>query len=83
VELEFAQSIFSNFGLKESIVNVKRIESGLINSTFIVNSKTNSYILQAINTSILTNYEDGLENILTIGNCSQKEKLPLLVSSSN
>ena len=76
MELEFAQSILSNFGLKESIVSVKRIESGLINSTFIVNSSNNSYILQAINTNIFPNYEKGLENILTVGNWIKKKNYP-------
>ena len=76
MELEFAQSILSNFGLKESIFSVKRIESGLINSTLIVNSKTNSYILQAINTNVFPNYEDGLENILTVGNWLKKKNYP-------
>ena len=68
MELEFAQSILSNFGLKEPIVSIKRVESGLINSTLVLISKTNSYILQAINTNIFPNYEKGLENILTVGN---------------
>jgi len=68
VELKFAQSILLGFGLKESIVTIKKVESGLINSTFVLNSKTNSYILQAINTNIFPNYEKGLENILTVGN---------------
>ena len=68
MELEIAQSILSNFGLKESIVSIKRVESGLINSTFVLNSSNNSYILQAINTNIFPNYKKGLENILTVGN---------------
>ena len=68
MELELAQSLLSNFGLKESIVSLKRVESGLINSTFVLNSKTNSYILQSINTNVFSNYEKGLENILTVGN---------------
>ena len=76
MELEFAQSILSNFGLKESIITIKRVESGLINSTFVLNSKTNSYILQAINTNIFPNYEKGLENILTIGNWLKKKNYP-------
>ena len=63
-----AQRILSGFGLKESIVSFKRIESGLINSTFVLNSNNNTYILQAINTNIFPNYEKGLENILTVGN---------------
>ena len=76
MELEFAQSILSNFGLKESIVSIKGIESGLINSTFQLNSKTNSYIIQAINTNIFPNYQDGLENILTVGNWIKKKNYP-------
>ena len=76
MELEFAQSILLNFGLKDSIVSVKRIESGLINTTFVINSKTNSYILQAINTNIFPNYEKGLENILTVGNWLKKKNYP-------
>ena len=76
MELEFALSILSNFGLKESIVSIKRIESGLINSTFLLNSKTNSYILQAVNTNIFPNYEKGLENILTVGNWLNKKNYP-------
>ena len=68
MELEFAQSILSRFGLKEPVVSIKRVESGLINSTFVLNSSNNSYILQAINTNIFPNYEKGLENILTVGN---------------
>ena len=73
MELEFAQSILSNFGLKESIITIKRVESGLINSTFVLNSKTNSYILQSINTNIFPNYEKGLENIITVGNWLKKK----------
>jgi thiamine kinase-like enzyme len=76
VELEFAQSILDKFNVKESIVSTKRIESGLINSTFVVNSKGNSYILQAVNTNIFPNYEKGLENILTVGNWLKKKKYP-------
>ena len=68
MELELAQSLLSSFGLKESIVSLKRVESGLINSTFVLDSKTNSYILQSINTNVFHNYEKGLENILTVGN---------------
>jgi hypothetical protein len=73
VELELAQSLLSNFGFKESIVSFKRVESGLINSTFVLNSKTNSYILQSINTNVFPNYEKGLENILTVGNWLKKK----------
>ena len=73
MELELAQSLLSNFGLKESIVSFKRVESGLINSTFVLNSKTNSYILQSINTNVFPNYEKGLENILTVGNWLKKK----------
>ena len=78
MELEFAQSILSNFGLKESIVSIKGIESGLINSTFQLNSKTNSYIIQAINTNIFPNYEKGLENILAVGNWLKSKNYPYL-----
>jgi len=73
VELELAQSLLSNFGLKEPIVSFKRVESGLINSTFVLNSKTNSYILQSINTNVFSNYEKGLENIITVGNWLKKK----------
>ena len=76
MELKFAQSLLSNFGLKESIVSFKRVESGLINSTFILNSKTNSYILQSINTNVFPNYEKGLENILTVGNWLKRKNYP-------
>jgi len=76
VELEFAQSILLGFGLKESIVSIKRVESGLINTTFVLNSSNNSYILQAINTNIFPNYEKGLENILTVGNWLKKKNYP-------
>ncbi len=76
MELELAQSILLGFGLKESIVSFKRVESGLINSTFVLNSKTNSYILQAINTNIFPNYEKGLENILTVGNWLKRKNYP-------
>ena len=79
MELEFAQSVLSNFGLRESIGSIKRVESGLINSTFVINSKTNSYILQAINTNIFPNYEKGLENILTVGNWLKKKNYPYLL----
>jgi thiamine kinase-like enzyme len=76
VELKFAQSILLGFGLKESIVTLKKVDSGLINSTFVLNSKTNSYILQAINTNIFPNYEKGLENILTVGNWLKRKNYP-------
>jgi len=76
VELEFAQSILLGFGLKESIVSIKRVESGLINSTFVLNSSNNSYVLQAINTNIFPNYEKGLENILTVGNWLKRKNYP-------
>ena len=76
MELKFAQSILLGFGLKESIVTLKKVDSGLINSTFVLNSKTNSYILQAINTNIFPNYEKGLENILTVGNWLKKKNYP-------
>ena len=76
MELEFAQSVLLNFGLKDSIVSVKRIESGLINTTFVLNSKANSYILQAINTKVFPNHEKGLENILTVGNWLKSKNYP-------
>ena len=76
MELEFAQSILLGFGLKESIVSIKRVESGLINSTFVLNSSNNSYVLQAINTNIFPNYEKGLENILTVGNWLKRKNYP-------
>ena len=76
MELKFAQSILLGFGLKESIVTIKKVESGLINSTFVLNSSNNSYILQAINTNIFPNYKKGLENILTVGNWLKKKNYP-------
>lgn len=76
MDLKFAQSLLSNFGLKESIVTIKRVESGLINSTFVLNSKTNSYILQSINTNVFPNYEKGLENILTVGIWLKRKNYP-------
>ena len=76
MELEFAQSILLGFGLKESIVTIKKVESGLINSTFVLNSSNNSYILQAINTNIFPNYEKGLENILSVGNWLKRKNYP-------
>ena len=76
MELEFAQSILLGFGLKESIVTIKKVESGLINSTFVLNSSNNSYVLQAINTNIFPNYEKGLENILTVGNWLKRKNYP-------
>ena len=76
MELEFAQSLLSNFGLNESIVSFNKVESGLINSTFLLNSKTNSYILQSINTNVFPNYEKGLENILTVGNWLKRKNYP-------
>ncbi len=76
MELEFAQSILLGFGLKESIVTIKKVEFGLINSTFVLNSSNNSYILQAINTNIFPNYEKGLENILTVGNWLKRKNYP-------
>ncbi|MDA9808774.1 hypothetical protein N9C59_00500 [Flavobacteriales bacterium] len=76
MELEFAQSILISFGLKESIVSIKSVENELINSTFFLNSKTNSYILQSINTNIFPNYEKGLENILTVGNWLKRKNYP-------
>ncbi len=76
MELELAKSILLGFGLKESIVTIKKVESGLINSTFVLNSSNNSYILQAINTNIFPNYEKGLENILTVGNWLKRKNYP-------
>jgi Ser/Thr protein kinase RdoA (MazF antagonist) len=76
MELELAKSILLGFGLKESIVTIKKVESGLINSTFVLNSSNNSYILQAINTNVFPNYEKGLENILTVGNWLKKKNYP-------
>ena len=76
MELEFAQRILLGFDLKESIVTLKKVESGLINSTFVLNSSNNSYILQAINTNIFPNYGKGLENILNVGNWLKKKNYP-------
>ena len=76
MELGFAQSILLGFGLKESIVAIKKVESGLINSTFVLNSSNNSYILQAINTNIFPNYKKGLENILNVGNWLKRKNYP-------
>ena len=76
MELDYAQSILLGFGLKESIVTRKKVESGLINSTFVLSSSNNSYILQAINTNIFPNYEKGLENILSVGNWLKRKNYP-------
>ena len=76
MELEFAQNVLDNFSINETVISTKRVESGLINSTFVLNSKTNSYILQAINTSIFPNYEMGLENILTVGDWLKNKSYP-------
>ena len=76
MELEFAQSIIDKFNVKEYIVSIKKVQSGLINSTFVLNSEANSYILQAINTKVFPNYQMGLENILTIGNWLKKKNYP-------
>ena len=76
MELEFAQNVLEYFNINETVISTKRVESGLINSTFVLNSKTNSYILQAINTNVFSDYEKGLENILNVGNWLKKKNYP-------
>jgi Ser/Thr protein kinase RdoA (MazF antagonist) len=57
------EQLVSQFEIKGSIDSVKAFGSGLINSTYEVNTDTNRYILQKVNHNIFPNVEKLTENI--------------------
>ncbi len=61
------KNILLQFGLDENSCIVKPFGSGLINSTWQVETKTEKYILQLINSNIFKNPEDIAFNIRMIG----------------
>ena len=52
------KKIINNFNLKGDFVNVKTINSGIINNTFVItmndNGNEKKYIIQKINTTVLS-----------------------------
>lgn len=67
------EGIINQFHFKGSFQNIKKIEKGLINSSFVVeylleNKTKKKYILQKINSSVFKNIEELMENVKIITN---------------
>ncbi|MFV0248339.1 MAG: phosphotransferase [Tenacibaculum sp.] len=59
-------SIIKQFQVQGNLVSANRINSGRINTTYIVNTTKSSYILQKINHSVFKNVEALTQNIIRI-----------------
>jgi len=57
------EEILNKFQFEGNVWSINTIKSGLINSTFVVATTNNKYILQKINTFVFTNPEELMENI--------------------
>ena len=66
MELELAQKILKRFKINDTILSINQNKTGLINHTFELSTHENKYILQRINTQVFPNYQQGLENIISI-----------------
>lgn len=66
MELKFAQKIFNQFKIDDTIIRISQNKTGLINQTFELTTQRNKYIIQEINTKVFPNYQLGLENIILI-----------------
>lgn len=60
--------IIKNFKIIGNVMEVQTYGNGHINSTYIVKTDKEKYILQEINTSVFRNYEELTENILSVTN---------------
>ena len=62
------KKIINNFNLKGDFVNVKTINSGIINNTFVItmndNGNEKKYIIQKINTTVFTEPYKLMKNIV-------------------
>ena len=57
------KEVLNKFNFKGSIISIVEDTIGLINTTYVVSSKTEKYILQRINTSIFHNPKELMNNI--------------------
>tara|TARA_X000001036_G_C20492684_1_gene730446 strand:- start:575 stop:796 length:222 start_codon:yes stop_codon:yes gene_type:complete len=58
--------ILNNFNFKEKIISITKNKIGLINTTYIVSTVNQRYVLQKINKSIFNNSDQLMENIYLI-----------------
>jgi len=76
VELKEVQYVLNKFVPGSNLIELKEAKEGLINSTFILSTLTEKYVLQKINQSIFKDYEKALENIITVKNWLIKSDFP-------
>ena len=66
MELNTATEVFKSLLPGSPISTIKRVDIGLINQTFVLESQNEKFILQSINKKVFKNYQKGLENILLV-----------------
>ncbi len=59
-------NIFSAFIPEGEISNIKRLNAGLINTTFLISSSKGSFILQKINTGVFKDVDKVMSNIFSV-----------------
>lgn len=81
-------NIINSFNIKGDIKNIKEVNTGIINTTYLVVTNTNKYILQKINTTIIKKIDEVMCNINLINNYLRKnnyryETLTLIKTKNN
>ena len=66
MELNTAKEVFKFLLPDSPIFLIKKINIGLINQTFVVESQNEKFILQTINEKVFKNYQKGLDNIILV-----------------
>ena len=76
MELNIIKDIFNYFISGKEVQSFYQNNNGLINDTYLIKTAHKSYILQKLNTGILSNYSRGLSNILTVKKWLLKNNFP-------
>lgn len=76
MELKEAQYVLNKFVPGSNLIELKEAKEGLINSTFILSTLSEKYVLQKINQSVFKGYEKALENIIIVKNWLIKSDFP-------
>ena len=66
------KNIINSFNIKGDIKNTKKVNKGIINTTYLIVTNDNKYILQKINTNIIKKIEEVMCNINLINNHLKK-----------
>ena len=70
--MEKIKSIANNFVVKGEIISVTPFGSGHVNKTYLVQTTTNKYVLQKINTVAFKHPEQLMENLLKVATVLSK-----------